>query len=249
MKFARHPARHLGSSTARMPVKFLSHTIIIASNLAASRLGRYGGKTSYRLVNRGPGLVKLISLSKSGPWTHVTYLSTAKDRECWMTWQLSTRCQCMSHVIKYSLSGARCDIKTVFPSIWIPVIKIIQSWDCFISIITIVKTIPDYINSCISDHFGSHYSDAIMGTMTSQITGACIVYSTVCSDQRRHQSSMSPAFARGIHRWPMNSPHEGPVTWKMFPFDDVIIRIYLHHLPIWSGLPMEYNTLRQMKVM
>ena len=27
----------------------------------------------------------------------------------------------------------------------------------------------------------------------------------------------------GIHRWPVNSPHKGPVTWKMFPFDDVII--------------------------
>ena len=27
----------------------------------------------------------------------------------------------------------------------------------------------------------------------------------------------------GIHRWPVNSPHKGPVTRKMFPFDDVII--------------------------
>ena len=28
---------------------------------------------------------------------------------------------------------------------------------------------------------------------------------------------------RGIHRWPVNSPHRGPVTRKMFPFDDVIM--------------------------
>ena len=28
---------------------------------------------------------------------------------------------------------------------------------------------------------------------------------------------------RGIHRWPENSPHKGPVTRKMFPFDDVIM--------------------------
>ena len=28
---------------------------------------------------------------------------------------------------------------------------------------------------------------------------------------------------RGIHRWPVNSPHKGPVTRKMFPFDDVIV--------------------------
>ena len=53
----------------------------------------------------------------------------------------------------------------------------------------------------------------------------CFVNSTICSgeDQRRHQSSASLAFARGIHRWPVNSPHKGPVTRKRFPFDDVII--------------------------
>ena len=28
---------------------------------------------------------------------------------------------------------------------------------------------------------------------------------------------------RGIHRWPVNSSHKGPVTRKMFPFDDVIM--------------------------
>ena len=34
---------------------------------------------------------------------------------------------------------------------------------------------------------------------------------------------MSLAFVRGLHRWLVNSPHKGPVTWKMFPFDDVIM--------------------------
>ena len=34
---------------------------------------------------------------------------------------------------------------------------------------------------------------------------------------------MSLALVRGIHRWPVNSPHKGPVTRKMFPFDDVIV--------------------------
>ena len=27
---------------------------------------------------------------------------------------------------------------------------------------------------------------------------------------------------RGIHRWPVNSPHKWPVARKMFPFDDII---------------------------
>ena len=28
---------------------------------------------------------------------------------------------------------------------------------------------------------------------------------------------------RGIHQWPVNSPHKRPVTRQMFPFDDIIM--------------------------
>ena len=42
-------------------------------------------------------------------------------------------------------------------------------------------------------------------------------------DQRKHQRSASLAFVRGIHRWPVNSPHKWPVSRKMSPFDDVIM--------------------------
>ena len=64
----------------------------------------------------------------------------------------------------------------------------------------------------------THYSDVIMGTIASQITSLTIVYSTVYSDadQRKHQSSASLAFVRGIHRGPVNSPHKWPVTRKCF---------------------------------
>ena len=34
------------------------------------------------------------------------------------------------------------------------------------------------------------------------------------------------AFVRGIHQWPVNSPHKGPATRKMFPFDDVIMHSF-----------------------
>ena len=70
-----------------------------------------------------------------------------------------------------------------------------------------------------------HYNDVIMGAIASQITSPTIVYSFVYSDadQRKHQSSASLAFVRGIHRGPVNSPHKWPVTRKMFPFDDVIM--------------------------
>ena len=65
-----------------------------------------------------------------------------------------------------------------------------------------------------------------MGAIGSQITSLTIVYSTVYSgaDQSKHQSSASLAFEWGIHRGPVNFPHKWPVTRKMFPFDDVIMK-------------------------
>ena len=59
-----------------------------------------------------------------------------------------------------------------------------------------------------------HYNDVIVSRLASQITSLMIVYSTVYSgaDQRKHQSSASLAFLRGIYRWPVNFLHKGPVT-------------------------------------
>ena len=72
-----------------------------------------------------------------------------------------------------------------------------------------------------------HYGDVIMSVIASQITSLTIIYSIIYSgaDQRKHQSSASLAFVRGIYRWPVNSPHKWPVTRKMLPFDDVIISL------------------------
>ena len=80
--------------------------------------------------------------------------------------------------------------------------------------------------NCTSHGVGitvDHYNDVIMGAIASQISSLTIVYSIVYSDadQRKHHSSASLAFVRGIHRGPANSPHKWPVTRKMFPFDDV----------------------------
>ena len=64
-----------------------------------------------------------------------------------------------------------------------------------------------------------------MSAMASQINSLAIVCSIFCSgaDQRKHQSSESLAFLRGIHQWPLDFPTKGPVTRKMYPFDDVIM--------------------------
>ena len=90
------------------------------------------------------------------------------------------------------------------------------------------------IQTCIGDdqikihfhmHWGiSHYNEVIMDPMASPITSLALVYSTVYSGTG--QSSASLAFVRGIHRWPVNSQHRGPVTRKMFPCDDVIMLGY-----------------------
>ena len=62
-----------------------------------------------------------------------------------------------------------------------------------------------------------YYNDVIITAMAFQFTSLTSVYSTVYSgaDQRKHQSSASLAFVRGIHRWR-----------GTFPFDDVIMTKY-----------------------
>ena len=69
------------------------------------------------------------------------------------------------------------------------------------------------------------------------------------ADQRKHQSSASLAFVRGIHRWPVNSPYKGPVTREMFPSDHVIMIFQttfsrnfpeLDFLFCFSQIPLEF---------
>ena len=81
-----------------------------------------------------------------------------------------------------------------------------------------------------------------MDAIASQITSLTIVYSIVYSDadQRKHQSSTSLAFVRGIHRGPVNSPHKWPVTREKFPFDDVIMILMFIVYSAWCILVV-YN--------
>ena len=96
------------------------------------------------------------------------------------------------------------------------------SWQLFVNL---WMSIPDFLTD--------HYNGVITGAIASQITSPAIVYSTLYSGthQRKHQSSASLAVVWGIHQWPVNSPHKGPVTQKMFPFDDVIMYTVSSRLP------------------
>ena len=81
-----------------------------------------------------------------------------------------------------------------------------------------------------------HYIDVMMGAMASQVTSLTIVDSSIYSGRskkiwtwtwtwRKHQSSASLIFVRGIHLWPVNFPHKGPVTRKMSPIDNVFVNV------------------------
>ena len=75
----------------------------------------------------------------------------------------------------------------------------------------------------------------MMGAIASQITSLTIVYSTVYSgaDQSKYQRPSSLAFVLGIYGGPVKSPHKWPVTRKMVPFDDVIMK---------KSMPPQKNT-------
>ena len=85
-----------------------------------------------------------------------------------------------------------------------------------------------------------------MCAMAPQITSASIVCSIVGSggDQRKLQSSASLAFVRGIQRCPVNSPHKGPVTWKMFQVDDVIMSAWNIHTQLTNDINVIENYRR-----
>ena len=64
-----------------------------------------------------------------------------------------------------------------------------------------------------------------MRAMASQIT-SLTVWLLKCLFNRRSKKTPKlrvTGLCEGIHRWPVNSPHKGPVMRKMFPFDDVIV--------------------------
>ena len=84
-----------------------------------------------------------------------------------------------------------------------------------------------------------------MSATVSQITKPMIVYSTVYSgaDQRRHQSSASLAFVKGIHRWPVNSPAQSAsnaenvsIWWRHHEVD-----IYLIDTSNWQASEIHYS--------
>ena len=120
--------------------------------------------------------------------------------------------------IIYNISREICKAVVLLPFLWLFHDFSLVSYNRFIIVFS--------VTSMCCQWYCTHYTDVIMGAIASQITNLTIVYLTVYSDadQRKHQSSTSLAFVRGIHRGAVNSSHKWPVPQKMFPFDGGIMQ-------------------------
>ena len=85
-----------------------------------------------------------------------------------------------------------------------------------------IKCHPRLAKTNLTSHMRqahTHYSDLIMSVGASQITGISIVYSNVCSGADHW------LLWREFTGYRLNSPLKRPVTRKMFPFDNVIMKM------------------------
>ena len=75
-----------------------------------------------------------------------------------------------------------------------------------------------------------HYNGVIMTTMASQITSLTRLFTQPFIETQIKETSKLrvTGLCVGNSPGPVNSPHKGPVTRKMFPFDDVIMPITPH---------------------
>ena len=89
---------------------------------------------------------------------------------------------------------------------------VISLWVCLKGNLKMTKFLNNFILLA-----WCHYCGVIMSMIASQITGVSIVLIHL------FRIPSKKAFVWGIHWWPVNSLHKGPVTRKMFPFDDVIM--------------------------
>ena len=79
------------------------------------------------------------------------------------------------------------------------------------------------VRHCITPLQRHHYNDVIISMMVFQFTRLTIVHSSVYSGTDRRKFRITGPLCRAFTSDQWISPHKEPVTWKMFPFDDVIM--------------------------
>ena len=74
-----------------------------------------------------------------------------------------------------------------------------------------------------------HYNDVIMTTMASQITSlmSCLPNRLFRRRSKKTSKLRVTGLCAGNSPGPVNSPHKGPVTRKLVPFDDAIMKGFI----------------------
>ena len=126
--------------------------------------------------------------------------------------------QQLNSAVNCNLDGKHNPVYSVQSLAWLPKARPWMGPGHQYSLLHCVETV------CSENDF-LYYSDVMMSMMAFQITSLTIIYSIVDSyaDQRKTSKLRVTGFVRGIHRWPVNSPHKWPVTRKIFAFDAVIM--------------------------
>ena len=85
---------------------------------------------------------------------------------------------------------------------------------------------PELLSNEVTEHHQNTLQwrhNAPIGVSNYQLHD-CLLNRLFKAQIKKDQSPASLALVRGLPRWQVNSPHKGPTTRKMFPFDDVIMR-------------------------
>ena len=74
----------------------------------------------------------------------------------------------------------------------------------------------------------------------------CLLNRLLRRTSKKRQNSALLVFVKGIHRWQVDSPHKGPVTRTMLPFDDVTMwndpkQAMSHHTRPSSLTPIRHH--------
>ena len=106
---------------------------------------------------------------------------------------------------------------------------------------------PDRIHSNYL-HFKLHYFKTLQwrhnehdGVLSRQ-SYYCLLNRLFRRRSKKTSKFRVTGLCKGNYPGPMNSPHKGPVTWKMFPFDDVIMRysgtgyLWWFHISVWREM-------------
>ena len=91
------------------------------------------------------------------------------------------------------------------------------TWDLFVIHIEIQQHFQEIwcftqqLQWCYTEHDG----------ISNHLHLDCLLNCLFNYRSKKHQSSLSLAFVRGIYCWPVDFSHKGPVMRKVLPFDDV----------------------------